>query len=88
MMDSRVQEWLIKWFVENAGADREELYKNISENYFQLGYIDSFAFITLIGDIEDQFSIEFENDQFEDRSFSTIKGMTTIIEGVLADDKI
>lgn len=88
MMNSRVQEWLINWFAQNAKADREELYKNISENYFQLGYIDSFEFITLIGDIEDEFNIEFENDQFEDRSFSTIKGMTTIIEGVLANDKI
>lgn len=88
MMDSRVQEWLINWFVKNAEADREELYKNISENYFQLGYIDSFEFINLIGDIENQFNIEFENDQFEDRSFSTIKGMTTIIEGVLANGKI
>ena len=43
MMNSRVQEWLINWFAQNAKADREELYKNISENYFQLGYIDSLS---------------------------------------------
>lgn len=80
--------WIVNWFVKNANVEREEILGNLNENYFQLGYIDSFEFITLISDIEDTFDVEFENDQFEDRSFSTIAGMASIIEGVRGDEKV
>ncbi len=75
-------EWIMDWFESNTEADRNELESNIDSNYFEKGYIDSFEFINLIGDIEDTFGVQFSNDQFEDRTFSTISGLARIIEAV------
>lgn len=76
-----VEEWLFKWFNEKTGVSREELFIHQNESYFEMGYLDSFEFIELIGELEKEFNITFDNDQFEDRSFSTISGLSKIIEG-------
>ena len=54
--------------------------KKINENYFEKGWIDSLKFIDLITQIEEEFSIRFSNDEFQDRKFSTIEGLAKIIE--------
>ena len=82
-MDKNVNKWLIEWFVNNTGKQKDEIENNIDKNYFEMGYLDSFKFIGFISDIEDEFDVEFDNDQFEDRSFSTISGMAKIIEKAL-----
>ena len=82
-MQSDVKAWLLSWFESNTEVARTELEENVNSNYFDKEYIDSFEFISLIADIEDEFGISFDNDQFEDRSFSTINGLVKIIEGLL-----
>lgn len=74
------KEWLINWFEEMATVDRETLEANLDVNYLDAGYIDSFVFISLIGDIEDEFGISFDNEQFMDRSFATINGLAKILD--------
>lgn len=79
-MSNDVKEWIINWFVNNTNVSNEELVQHLNDSYFDLGYIDSFQFISFIGDIEDELGVQFDNDQFEDRSFSTIEGLSRIIE--------
>ena len=67
-------EWTIKWFAQNGSAKEQEMRQHLDDNYFDLGYVDSFGFIMLIGAAEQEFHISFQNDQFQDRSFSTIRG--------------
>lgn len=74
------REWVLNWFAENGTADRETLEKNSDVNYFEAGYIDSFVFISLIADIEEDLGIELDNDQFTDRSFATINGLIAILD--------
>ncbi len=72
-----IQNWLASWFKEKKGAtDCEDLY---TCNYFQAGYIDSFGVVELIMDIESNFKIRFSQDHFQDRRFSSIKGLADII---------
>ena len=82
-----VRTWIINWFVKNADVTKGELDQHLSDNYFDMGYIDSFEFISLIGEIEDKLGVQFDNDQFEDRSFSSIDGLIRIIEEKLKDEK-
>lgn len=72
------QEWVINWFVKHSSATKEVLEKNKDVNYFDMGYIDSFEFIELIGDIE-ELGIELDNACFEDRKFATISGLSEIL---------
>lgn len=70
--------WVVNWFVVH-GTEEAELNAHLDENFFDLGYIDSFAFITLMSDIEDEFGISFDNDRFQDRSFSTVRGLANAL---------
>lgn len=72
-------EWIVDWFISH-GIEREALLDSMDENFFEKEFIDSFAFIRLISDIEEHFNIVFNNDQFQDRDFSTIKGLGKHIE--------
>ena len=74
-----IRTWLVDWFVENGTATREQLLENLDSNYFNNGFIDSFTFISLIGEIEEEYNIEFDNDQFLDRDFATLNGLADII---------
>ncbi len=80
MKKNEIMDWLVTWFTENSTFEETEIRNVISESYFEKGIIDSFTFIQLISDIETEYQIQFANDQFEDRSFATIEGLTAIIE--------
>jgi acyl carrier protein len=77
---NNVNVWLIKWFVSNSNTSEEEIKKNLMNNYFENGWIDSFKFIKFIADIEDFFKVTFSNDEFQNRNFATIYGLTKIIK--------
>lgn len=79
-MNSDVKTWLIGWFKDNAGLKEEEVQNSVGINYFEKGWIDSFKFITFITEAEEKFNIRFSNDEFQDRTFSTIEGLTDIIQ--------
>ena len=83
MNNESVKDWIIEWFVRNANVDIDSVKNHLNDSYFDLGYIDSFGFIALMADIEERFGIQLANDQFEDRSFSTIQGMANILEGLM-----
>jgi len=74
-----IKEWIMSWFEKNADLSREEIEKNLSSNYLSKGWIDSFKFISFISDIEKKFEISFSNDEFQNRMFATIDGLTEII---------
>lgn len=73
-------EWVIDWFSKNTDTKKEDILNHLEDNFFSLEYIDSFGFIMLMGAVEDEFDISFDNDRFQDRTFSTIKGFATAIE--------
>ena len=69
------KEWVVDWFVSKAGIARETVEQKSAENYFANSWLDSFAFIGFLSEIEGHFDIAFDNDDFTDRSFSTIDGL-------------
>ena len=81
------QKWIVDYFCLHCGADEAEVKANLDVNYFQAGYVDSFQFINMVSDIEEEFGIEFDNDQFENRSFSTVNGLANIIEEMMNNAK-
>jgi len=78
-----IENWIIDWFIQNTDIQKDEIIKNLSENYLELGWIDSLKFISFITDIEEKFEIRFSNDSFQDRNFSTIKGLAKIVSGYI-----
>ena len=78
-MESKIQQWIISWFRDNTNIKIEEITSNIDKNYFLEKWIDSLKFILLITAIEDEYKIRFSNEEFQDRKFSTIIGLTEIV---------
>jgi acyl carrier protein len=74
------KEYLINWFVVNSSAGKAEIINNATQNFFETGWIDSLKFINFIIDLEQEFSIRFSNNDFQDRAFATIDGLSHIIQ--------
>lgn len=81
------KEWLISWFEQNSSLEKEEICNNLGQNYLLLGWIDSFQFINFICEIENAFGVHFSNDEFQDRKFASIEGLSEIIEVKMHVDK-
>ena len=60
----------------------------LNTNYFNAGWIDSLQVIELIMDIEKNFSIKFQDIHFQDRRFSTIEGLSSIIAYLLPREDV
>lgn len=72
--------WLFEWFSKKV--DLPENYEE--KNYFDEQWIDSLGVMFLVGDIESEFNCQFDQESFQDRRFSTIKGLSEIISELRA----
>jgi acyl carrier protein len=73
-------DWILNWFEENAFLDKGAILSNLNSNYFERGWIDSIRFISFLADLEEEFEIEFNPKDFENRDFSCMEGLVKIIE--------
>ena len=69
-------QWLLTWFSKRA----PQLELKADDNYFEKGAIDSLGVIELIEDIEQHFSFRFSQDDFQDRRFPSITGLSEILK--------
>ena len=75
-----IKEWLIDWFCNHSSLSAAELEAASKEDYLKKGIIDSFSFVMLISDIDDEFDIAFTNEDFLDPRFPSIDGLTEMIK--------
>jgi len=75
-----VREWLITWFEKNSDLSKEEIEGKFEDDYLAKGWIDSFKFVSFITEIEEEFKITFSTDEFQNRAFATLDGLSKIIE--------
>ena len=74
-----IKEWLIDWFSKHSSLSVAELEAASADDYLKQGIIDSFSFVMLISDIDDEYDIAFTNDDFLDPRFPTIDGLAAMI---------
>lgn len=76
----KIKEWVINWFLINSNATQNNIKNNLNENYLETGWIDSLQFVSFISDIENEFKIRFDNDEFQNKEFSNISGLSELIK--------
>lgn len=74
------KEWLIEWFKKHGSVGDAVIAERGTDNYLELGWIDSFTFVAFVSDIETYFNIRLDNDEFQNRAFMTIDGLSYIID--------
>ncbi len=75
-----VKKWLLNWFETNSDLSKDEIEKNMTDDYLAKEWIDSFKFVTFVAEIEEEFKITFSTDEFQNRTFATLEGLRSIIE--------
>lgn len=75
-----IKEWLVDWFSNHSSFSTSALEAAAKEDYLKKGIIDSFSFVMLISDIDDEFDISFTNEDFLDPRFPTIDGLSEMIK--------
>lgn len=76
---SEVREWLIEWFHAETVVSESTIREQTNQDYLKNEWIDSMQFIGMIATIEEEFGIEFSNDEFQNRSFATVDGLAELI---------
>ncbi len=74
----KVKEFVLNYFVNKTDKLSDELLCDVS--YFDESYIDSLGIFELISTLEDKYDFEFTDDDFQNRDFVTINGISKIIE--------
>jgi acyl carrier protein len=67
--------WLRDWLAARAPG----LELGPDDNYFEKAAIDSFDAITLIEEAEQAFAIRFQQADFQERRFATLRGFGQIV---------
>lgn len=75
------KDFILNWFAERSTMSREDLEKDLNLNYLEHRLIDSFAFLDLISTCEDEFNIQFSDDDLQNDEIFTISGLIGILEG-------
>ena len=75
-----IKEWLIDWFSKHSSLDVDGIKAATTANYMEQGMIDSFSFVMLLSDIDDEYGIAFTNDDFLNPDFMNIDGLAKLID--------
>ncbi|SJZ43649.1 phosphopantetheine-binding protein [Selenihalanaerobacter shriftii] len=56
-------------------------------NYVEKGYVDSLGIIKFVVEIEDEFEIEFSDDELADPSFKIVGELIKLVEGKIKNNE-
>lgn len=73
-------EWVIDWFEKHSSEGADAIKESLNANYMEQGLIDSFGFVQMLSDIDDEYDILFQNDDFQNPDFMTIEGLAKMID--------
>lgn len=74
-----IETWIVDWFEENGTVSRDVIEERLGDDYLDEQWIDSLEFTNLVLEVENEYDVEFSNDEFQDRSFATVNGLAEII---------
>ena len=77
-MKDQVSQWLCEWFLSRRkfkGTSSQLL----ATNYFETGLLTSLEVIEFVSDIENQFDVQFSDQDFQDPRFGTVAGLAELV---------
>jgi acyl carrier protein len=76
---AQVQTWLKDWFERRAKTGKPQCGSLLDIDYFEAGWLTSMEVVEFITEIEQQFGMQFSDDDMQDPRFVTIGGLTALI---------
>lgn len=78
MTDSK--QWLLRWFTQRRPEIAFTWEDHGAEDYFARGWLDSFASLELIEDIEQAFRFKLSEEDLGAQDFATLEGLRRIVD--------
>jgi len=77
-LQEQTGQWLAEWFSKKKKftGDRAKL---LTLNYFEAGLLTSLEVVEFVTEIEERFSIQFTEQDFQDPRFGTLSGLSQLI---------
>ena len=74
-----VQTWLKDWFVSRGKIGKQVNQSPLDIDYFEAGWLTSMEVVEFITEIEQQFGMQFSDEDMQDPRFVSIAGLTELI---------
>jgi acyl carrier protein len=74
-----VQAWLKDWFVRRGKIGKQVSEPSLNTDYFEAGWLSSMEVVEFVTDIEQEFGMQFSDDDLQDPRFVTIDGLAELI---------
>ncbi len=78
-MNDEIQPWLLNWFRRRCPGISIDWDQHAGVNFYDKGWIDSFAAVELIEELEQAFRIKLSEDDMADPRMATLGGLAEII---------
>jgi acyl carrier protein len=78
-LKAEIEAWLANWFAQHSKLGKSAGTSLIDIDYFAAGWLTSMEVVEFITEIEQQFTIQFSDDDMHDPRFVTIAGLTQLI---------
>jgi acyl carrier protein len=76
---AQVQTWIHNWFRSRTKIGKEQTTSSADVDYLEAGWLTSMEVVELITEIEQQFGMQFSDDDMQDPRFVTISGLSELI---------
>jgi acyl carrier protein len=76
---AQVQTWIKDWFANRTKIGKQPNESSLDVDYLEAGWLTSMEVVELITEIEQQFGIQFSDDDMQDPRFVTIAGLSELV---------
>ena len=76
---TEIQAWLANWFAQRSKLSKSAGTSILEIDYFAAEWLTSMEVVEFITEIEQQFAMQFSDDDMQDPRFATIAGLTELI---------
>lgn len=75
-MNNKVKEFIFDYLQREYTIESDDI---MSLNFVETGYVDSIGLLSFIATIEDEFGIEFSDDELQDPNFRVVGPLIDIV---------
>jgi acyl carrier protein len=76
---AQVQTWIKDWFASRTKSGKLPGESSLDVDYLEAGWLTSMEVVEFITEIEQQFGMQFSDDDMQDPRFVTIAGLSELI---------
>lgn len=83
VMNNEVKDFVLDYLQREYTIESDDI---MSLDYVETGYVDSIGLVSFIATIEDEYGIEFSNEELQDPGFKVVGQLIDIVLNKIGED--